>query len=344
MTNCIQCGAIAKWQERKNPKNTYCSKSCQFIGLNGDDNIVGLISSDNIEFKITLEMALKMKTLANIIEDLKNLDDWIPLPGIDSRTLKQVITGEYYDFFNVLYAVNYLDYADMINRMILMDPNAYKKFTKRKNIIRFKPLIYKVFYSIRNFLDAVNFKNFVDYIDPTILSRFENFTAGGIKEAALDGDLEVVKVLIERGEKPENLLHFAHRYPEMIEYLLSLRIFDPYLYNNELLYISSRDGIEKNIDLVFNYDPTRTFNESIRDFIDTAIRNGHLNVVVKLMKKGKVEPNRQFLREAIASAQVEVVKYFANLKTDAEIELATKYLQRSDKSEQRQEIFKILLE
>ena len=115
----------------------YCSEKCadanwrethafECIGLKGfGDDIVGLKGSENdLEFRISLGQANRLKTILNLVEDI-GPDDYVYLKDINNKTLerivlflkneKSLVVSDLDDesFFELIYASNHLDFEQL---------------------------------------------------------------------------------------------------------------------------------------------------------------------------------------------------------------------------------------
>ena len=52
---------------------------------------VTLLTGDGAQFAVSLELAQTSKTIADLLEDLGNMDDPVPLPNVTAATMEQII-------------------------------------------------------------------------------------------------------------------------------------------------------------------------------------------------------------------------------------------------------------
>jgi len=103
-----------------------------------------LLSSDGIEYELDQQLATASGTIKDLMEDA-GTEEAIPLPNIDSKTLKQVIThmttisskgeediAEYYSkvdqdtLFAMILAANYLDIKELLDNLCKTVANMIK--------------------------------------------------------------------------------------------------------------------------------------------------------------------------------------------------------------------------
>lgn len=100
--SCIGCALVpASFAEKHNPENVFCGKDCQkaFHLIAGKrareyENLEGnviLISSDNKRFTLSRNAAQYSNTLADLMEDIGDVTQGIPLPNISSDILALIV-------------------------------------------------------------------------------------------------------------------------------------------------------------------------------------------------------------------------------------------------------------
>lgn len=204
------CGACARAK--------YCSKACaaedwkmnhayECIGLEGNDDLVGLQSADGFKIEIRRADAMRMLTLQNLIEDA-GLEDYIPLPIIDGETLrriatfikdKQLVELDNDEYVKLLKAANYLDYTDLLMYLLEQITQRYKFIDPRglKDVLRLGLFFFRgsIVY-LKDFVKRFNIET--DYIDFVLKLEDPDAINWGIAYAASIGDGQLMRMLLKR--------------------------------------------------------------------------------------------------------------------------------------------------
>lgn len=305
--NCLKCGSQAKAIE-KYGKNTFCDKICQksyYIGLRGDDDIIGIITSDKIEIKVRKDQIKGIQTLLDLVQDA-NLDEPIVLSNISSRTFKYILRKDETDFkkmstddfFEVLFAVNYLNYEEMIDEML---EDAGLRLFRVSNFkyyfLNLKPLILKIFYSFNSFNDALIFKKKVDIFDRKILLNltdvdeeyYNEKIIWNIISALKYNHLDIVKKMLKKN-KYNNDIVFANaaKYGRVEIMQLIIKDSNPaYKYNLPFILAAENNQVEvvKYLLTFKEVDPT---GGRLNVVITDAVTKGYVEIVKILLNT----PNR----------------------------------------------------
>jgi Ankyrin repeats (3 copies)/Skp1 family, tetramerisation domain len=275
---CIQCGKDARRGEVNNVKNVFCAKRCQvkyyLVGLKddalniNDDNLLGLVTSDGSRSTMSVEMAEKIPLLKKMMEDNGSLDNYIPLSGVDSRSLnlvRQFIDKDkiidFIDkgvFLNLLKAADYLLFDDLI--YYLMYPWIYEHdLWGLETLKKWVPVV--VFFHIAPLNPKLG-----EYADATksiqmFMTAFARFRLHtGFVIAARLGNVAVVEALLKRNTyinpSVENDQVFRYACDQgdvkMVEFLLTVEGINPSIDNNFPTFMASKKGYTKVVELLLN--------------------------------------------------------------------------------------------
>lgn len=334
--NCIQCRTKpAKFREADEASRVYCSRECFYIGLNGDDDVVGLVTSDGVEFTIPIEIARKMKTVSQLIQD-SGPDAWIPLPRVNSKILNKILDtlqSNREDFLDKFEAAVYLD----IDQVVV---ESFRKFVETvafsNDLKRFKDQVNRIIYflpssSVDKFIKQCEAAN----IDTTLLKdkvRIRPMYNSWLEVAALLGLLEDVKFLLLMGEKDTRdlILKIAisrddfemTRYlvqngfkkseiellpaysVQMVQYLLDTNIIDKKKINIAKMRNYSEDVILLLLD--------RGILKDTDVSIQFAIGANSLKLLKRIFKPEEFDDSllQDYFEWAVSKGQVEIVEFF----------------------------------
>ncbi|THG98680.1 hypothetical protein EW026_g3537 [Hermanssonia centrifuga] len=77
--------------------------------------MVLLVTSDNEQFVVDKEVAERSVLIKNMLEDVGESDQPIPLPNVSSSVLKKFITVDQEMLFEIILAANYLDIKPLLD-------------------------------------------------------------------------------------------------------------------------------------------------------------------------------------------------------------------------------------
>jgi ankyrin repeat protein len=364
---CIQCGKDARLGEVNNVRNVFCAKRCQMkyhlVGLKddalniNDDNLLGLVTSDGSRSTMSVETAEKIPLLKKMMEDKGSLNNYIPLSGVNSRSLALIrqfldrdrIVSSLDDkdeFLNLLKAAEFLLFDDLI--YYLMYPWIYQHelhgLSALKNLIptvvlfHTGPLRAKIA-EYASVFDLV--KSFNDTISE------HKFHTGFLLAVKL-GNIAVVEYLLRRNiyinpsvRNNYAIRHASHDgHTEIVKLLLAAGA-DPTAVDNLAIQMASQKGHTEIVKLLLaaGADPTGNDNYAIQ----YASRNGHTEIV-KLLLKARADPtadNNSAIRYASENGHIEVVKLL--LKAGADPTLIDNYAIRLASQKGHTEVVKLLL-
>jgi ankyrin repeat protein len=315
-------------------KVAYCNATCQandwknhqeFIGLYGEgDNVIGIETNDGVQFKITRDQALEMKTIGFLLEDV-GPDNYLPLPNVDSETFKIIATFlintkknkvdlDIDLYFKVLTAANALDYGRLIDILI---PNLLQNMIKAERIDFTDLLLYRGgMYFIRNYDDydnlidlylKVKFRRTVDEED---LEKTVEKTRKKYKDIRHSGnsiELENLERIIPR--KLRNVLAFQERwYVSFIidnEYLDDIKYLVYHgLYTNErLLNLAAEKGHIEAVKALLKNENLEIFDAFLK-----AVDKGHLSIVRLLLEIDKRKSISRAIKSAVINGHIEIVR------------------------------------
>jgi hypothetical protein len=316
--SCVQCKTgRARWQVENQPKHLFCTRACHatFMGLEvewpGDEagpevhdpDVIGLETADGTKFRITREIAEKMITIKNLLEDV-GPDVYIPLPeSISASTLQTAI-----NFLDgtPMYHVSDLDFLIpmLIAHNYLDIPSVYDVYKER--IGPAWQLACRV--GDAKFVEAM--LN-LPFIDPAAEDNY------AIKLVSANGHAAVVELLLQDGRadpaaNDNYAIRFASRegHAAVVELLLQDGRADPAVNDNYAIRLASREGHAAVVELLLQdgrADPASDYNYAIR----LASANGYAEVVKLLLADPRVDPstyNNSALRFASENGRAEVVK------------------------------------
>lgn len=307
MTSCYTCKTKhPKFYCGSCAKQAYCSQKCalvdwtekhsfECIGLQGDDDVVGLESGDGYRIQIPRATAMQMLTIQYLIEDA-GVEEYIPVPNVDGQTLQWIERFAKFrdfeakhlsnqDFFNLIVAADYLDYQELLAVLIrdlakrlIMFPQYYQP--SLQNLIPFAVYFLRSFQDVRLFTDRDTFERRFKQKIPW-RKFLPNISVFQIRKKVYDYETDWAIIYAS-----------TNGYADIVKMLLQYPYVDPTVGKNLPIRRAAENGHVEVVRLLLQdsrVDPAADYNYAI----EYAVKNGHTEVVRLLLQDDRVDPEER---------------------------------------------------
>jgi hypothetical protein len=330
---CLTCKTTSSLSKERTSNLIFCGKKCQkehYIGLKtfvydyetkgpilvkDDPNIVGLISNDLQVFEITRDQAKELKTIDDMLQDVRNTDTPIKI-DVKGEILQIVVSYlklgnrvniiEYSKdsdkIIQLFQLANYLNYEYLINNEFIEESSL-----TLIHLSKLKPERFNYFY--RTFI-----KNYVDKFE--IIKNPSTF--GALENACNNENVLLVELILEKSklEITHQILIYLIKLnnAEVLEKHILNSMIDLGINNQELLgyanYENYLESLKVLIKIGSDYGVDVTVKNNI--IIKTQIGNGNMDIVKLLLATKKINIDKGIIDNAIMYQRHEIFKLLFN--------------------------------